>query len=400
MGKYDDAMYSYLSDNGRFADLFNGAVFHGEEVLRADALEEGAGRYVQTGTVRGQRSGEVECQGIGESKELVSDETEGWETGEKQRTGKSGKQGRRSRNRKGNVPDTQNRYRDIKKHLKEGGSFSVVAIENQSDTDFTMPWRIMMYDSLEYEQQIREIENGKRQSLSREKKSVSRQEARFGQKDRLHPVYTICLYHGTKPWDGPKCLGDMMEFGDNGKLREELFHDYRMSLVCVEDLKELSAFQTDLRLLLAALGTRGDKEAMKALYQKEDFTSISAETARTIAIMTDNTQIMKKLDEQGEEGDVNMCQAWDEIQQEWKEATIKAKEDGRAEGREEGREEGRAEGKTEGMAEARKEGIRIFILDNIEEGKAGETIVEKLCRRFAMDAGSARAYYNTYGANV
>ena len=26
MGKYDDAMYSYLSDNGRFADLFNGAV--------------------------------------------------------------------------------------------------------------------------------------------------------------------------------------------------------------------------------------------------------------------------------------------------------------------------------------------------------------------------------------
>ncbi|MCM1089418.1 MAG: hypothetical protein NC413_01140 [Muribaculum sp.] len=248
----------------------------------------------------------------------------------------------------------------------------------------------------EYEQQIREIENTKRHKLSPKKKNISRQETRFGQEDRLCPVYTICLYHGTKPWNGPKCLGDMMKFGTNKRLQEELFHDYRMSLVCVEDLKELSDFQTDLRLLLAALGTRGDKEAMKALYQKEDFTSISAETARTIAIMTDNTQIMKKPDEQGAEGDVNMCQAWDEIQQEWKEATIKAKEDGR----EEGRAEGRAEGKTEGMAEARKEGIRIFILDNIEEGKSGETIVEKLCRRFALDAGSAKEYYNTYGANA
>ena len=92
--------------------------------------------------------------------------------------------------------------------------------------------------------------------------------------------------------------------------------------------------------------------------------------------MTDNTQILKKLDEQGEEGEVNMCQAWDEIQQEWQEATIKAKEDGR------------------------KEGIKIFILDNIEEGKSGETIVEKLCRRFALDIGAAQAYYNTYSTSV
>ena len=40
--------------------------------------------------------------------------------------------------------------------------------------------------------------------------------------------------------------------------------------------------------------------------------NISTETARTIAIMTDNTQILKKLDEQEEE-ETNMCKAWDEI---------------------------------------------------------------------------------------
>ena len=52
-----------------------------------------------------------------------------------------------------------------------------------------------------------------------------------------------------------------------------------------------------------------------------------------------------------------------------------------------------------GRAEGREEGIKNFILDNLEEGKSGETIVEKLCRRFSLDAGTARTYYNTY-ANV
>ena len=287
MGKYDDAMYSFLSDNERFADLFNGAVFGGEKVLQADALEEGAERYA-------------------------------WM--------------RMSQGKKGKKPKAQNRYRDIKKHLKEGTGFSVVAIEDQSDIDYTMPWRIMQYDGLEYERQIREIENSKRRVLSRKKKNVRHWETRFGQGDKLHPVYTICLYHGTKRWDGPKSLKDMMEFEADGKLREVLFHDYRMSLVCVEDLKELSLFRTDLRLLLAALGTRGDKEAMKALYKSEDFMNISAETARTIAVMTDNTQILKKLDEQEEE-EINMCKAWDEIQQEWEEATVKAREEGKEQDR-------------------------------------------------------------------
>ena len=271
MGKYDDIMYRFLSDSGRFADLFNGAVFHGEEVLRADALEEGAERYVQTGETLGK------------------------------------------------APQTKNRYRDIKKRLRDGAGFCVVTIENQNDIDHAMPWRTMMYDGLEYDRQIRAIENSRQQAIEREGRKARPWETRFGRGDRLHPVYTICLYHGTEHWDGPRSLGEMMEFGGNEKLREALFHDYRMSLVCVEDLKDPSLFRTDLRLLLAALGARGDREAMKALYEGEDFADISAETAEAIAIMTDNTLIMKKLDEQKEKEEnekegFNMCKAWDEIQ--------------------------------------------------------------------------------------
>ncbi|MCM1551609.1 MAG: hypothetical protein NC092_02835, partial [Butyrivibrio sp.] len=65
-----------------------------------------------------------------------------------------------------------------------------------------------------------------------------------------------------------------------------------------------------------------------------------------------------------------------------------------------GRTEGLEQGRQEGRREGREEGIRIFILDNMEEGKSSEIIVEKLCRRFSLEAGSAQAYYNTYGARV
>ena len=45
MGRYDDAMYRYLSDNDRFADLFNAVFFGGKKVLRGEQLEPDGERY-------------------------------------------------------------------------------------------------------------------------------------------------------------------------------------------------------------------------------------------------------------------------------------------------------------------------------------------------------------------
>ena len=40
MGKADAAVRNWLSDKRRFADLFNGVIFSGREVVTADELEE------------------------------------------------------------------------------------------------------------------------------------------------------------------------------------------------------------------------------------------------------------------------------------------------------------------------------------------------------------------------
>ena len=46
------------------------------------------------------------------------------------------------------------RYRDIVKKLKNGGSLRILAMENQSRVDYTMQFRCMEYDTLEYRRQI------------------------------------------------------------------------------------------------------------------------------------------------------------------------------------------------------------------------------------------------------
>ena len=45
MGKISNSINHYLSDNRRFADLFNGICFQGETVVRAEDLAEGTQVY-------------------------------------------------------------------------------------------------------------------------------------------------------------------------------------------------------------------------------------------------------------------------------------------------------------------------------------------------------------------
>lgn len=52
--------------------------------------------------------------------------------------------------------------------------------------------------------------------------------------------------------------------------------------------------------------------------------------------------------------------------------------------------------KKEGMEAGIDKGIKLFILDNIEEGIQDERIIEKLQSRFNLDSESAQEYYDKY----
>ncbi|MCM1090208.1 MAG: Rpn family recombination-promoting nuclease/putative transposase [Muribaculum sp.] len=331
MGNYDDAVYSYLSDNDRFADLFNVVFFGGREILKGSLLESDAERYIDVSDV-------AHTNGGGRKNQTNQLKTAG--------------------------------FRDIKKRLKTGASFVVTAVENQNDIDYAMPWRIMRYDQMEYGRQIAELQRKHRREREEQGLPPSRWAERMRKGERLYPVYTICFYHGTQEWDGPRSLKDMMEFpegtpeGFTESILQEApwrscFHDYGMALFCAGEEKDFSGFRTELKLLLEALSSRQDKEKMYELWQREEFSRLDWETAEAIAILTDRLQLLDKLKEYEEGGNCNMCLAMDELEKDWK-----------------------IEGKTEGIIEI-----------SLDLGLSESDILERLQAKLNISMQEAQKYF-------
>ena len=56
-------------------------------------------------------------------------------------------------------------------------------------------------------------------------------------------------------------------------------------------------------------------------------------------------------------------------------------------------------GRKEGIKEGYAEGIRAFIIDNLEDGKSEEIIIEKIIKRFQLQADEAKKFYESLSAN-
>lgn len=298
MGKTDTAMQSYLGDKRRFADLFNGVFFQGKTVINACDLQEASERY-------------ADAEGQGAS-----------------------------------------RFRDIKMFLNTGGCLRILAVENQLNIDYTMPYRCMQYDSMEYGKQLKELK-----ARNREQKKLQTAAERLcgmTREDRLVPVYTLCLYHGEEPWNGPLSLGDMMDFGDDSQGIRQYFADYPLRLFCVNEAESFDMFHTELRELFGAMKYRRDKKRLRELLTRDEaYSRMSADTVRTLSILLNIPWLWAKrrryMSKKEHKEEYDMCQAI----REW-------------------REDDKAEGRAEGRAEAQK----TFVLNMLKKGFSDEEICE------------------------
>lgn len=295
MGKYDTCMKEFLQNKDRFADLFNGCCFQGRQIIRAEDLREASENYVIT---------------------------------DKRLPGKTRQK------------DTEI-IRDVKMVLGSGMVLQVLAVENQSYIDYAMPVRCMGYDAAEYRRQLKERKQERRLLMNSENRpknpAVSMDETLSGilSSDRLHPVYTLCLYSGTEPWDGPRKLSDMMAFDPQNKNLQSLFEEYHLHLFCINEQHVFDAFRSDLKPLFQAINCRNNKKKMIELMKDETYSHLNEDTWDAIAVMTDNAAMLQKKDlykTKNQKEEFNMCQALQELMQ-----------DERNEGRIEGRNEGKIE---------------------------------------------------------
>ena len=295
----DAVIKKFLEKPENFSDLFNGSLFQGKQVLKADML------------------GDLP----GESMISFSD-----------------KEGKKVSAR---------RYRDVIRKASGRKTYAVFAVEGQEKTHYAMPVREMVYDALSYAAQVKEISD--RHRRDKDYRDSSEFLSGLLREDRLAPVITICLYYGTEEWEGPRELYDLLDIPEEYEDMKPFMSNYKVNLVQPTDV-EPENFRTDLKLIFSLLAMSSDGMGMRKYIQEhsEEFSHIPYETYDCLRELLHVDKWWKiNEDTNSGKGEVNMCKALEEIA-----------EMARQEGVEQGKKAGEKEGFEQGLLLA-KQVIRL-----------------------------------------
>ena len=257
MGKKENPLLDYYSQNERFAQLLNGWLFQGEPHWKAGDI----------------------CDA------------------DRRQDGKS---------RKGRA--YRHKYRDLYKELDDALVHLFIGAELQEHVDYAMPLRIMDSDVLSYLHQ--------KKSLSRKQtdgtdKIVTNDEylSQFSKASRLQPVITLVLYCGEKEWDGARRLHELLDLDKLPSSIRGYVADYPIHLldVCHTPDERLRQFPPDICFLLMCIKYAKDKEAFSRLRELTGTAVVSADTCETIAEYLGEPELLERGAEA--EGGRNMCKA-------------------------------------------------------------------------------------------
>ena len=198
----DLAVKKFLEKPENFSDLFNGSIFCGRQVLRADMLERLPGESA-----------------------LTFPDKAGQKVSER-------------------------RYRDAICKASGSTTYAVFAVEGQEKTHYAMPVREMLYDALNYAGQIKELTDRHR----REKDYNNSAEFLSGllAEDRLAPVVTICFYYGTSEWDGPRELFGILDIPEEFEDMKPFMTNYKVNLAQASDV-DPENLRKELKLIIRLL---------------------------------------------------------------------------------------------------------------------------------------------------
>ena len=218
--------------------------------------------------------------------------------------------------------EAHQKYRDILKSaaIMEDGhtAYILLGIENQTDVNYAMPVRNMLYDALQYTKQVSEIADvHRRKKENSNHKSVSHAEfiSGFYKNDRLIPVITLVIYFNANEWDGPRSLLDMMEISD--PIVRRYAQDYQIHLINPNQIadEELEKFQSSLREVMGCIKYSRSKEKLAAFINNNPRMNMEAAAARVIEAINHVPIGIQEGD-----GKFNMCEAIQEMIKDGKEA--------------------------------------------------------------------------------
>ena len=260
MSEKDAVSKKYMEDNATFADAFNFLMFDGEQIIRPETLKP-----LDTTAI---------AMPFGENSKASSVQ----------------------------------KYRDVLKFMTaktdDKTAYLILGIENQSEIHHAMPVRTMLYDAIQYTNQV-EMTAKQHRKENRKPETHAEFLSGFHSTDRLIPVVTLVIYFGAKQWNAPKSLHEMLTTNDEKILK--FVPDYRLNLIAPAEIpdEDFSKFSTELSLAMKYIKYSNDKIRLKQLVQEdESYKSVSRRTADMVNVMTNsNLQYVKR------EERVDMCEA-------------------------------------------------------------------------------------------
>lgn len=276
MGRKDIIGKDFFADRRRFAELLNTVLYQGEEIIHAEELEPLARVYPS-------------LSGKGEA------------------------------------------GRDV--FMRDAGQNICYGLELETESDYGMPERVMVYDACELEQQIREIsrknkedaleiqgemgiavkpQNGwkgdRTEPRAMEKFNYREKKSRIKETDFLLPTVTVVLYLGIDHWEGKQKLSELYRIPE-GLLRilGKRLPDYGFPMA-EADFIDPDHFKTDLKEFFQAMQCRKDRKKLKELLRTESFQHLDRDAARAIAAHLGREQLTVKV----EKGGLGMCPAMEE----------------------------------------------------------------------------------------
>ena len=159
----------------------------------------------------------------------------------------------------------------------------LIAIEHQQTIDYSMPFRVLMYDAINYNQQYNQLE---------------KTEKRF-----FHPipVITFVLYTGQRWWRQPRMLIDMMHIPES--IRDKI-NNWNLNVYDIKDTQMLEKLHCqDNQNVVNAVSQfyhwYGDISHLGSL-------TMSKEAAIVVATIIGEEEILKTI-KQEESEEIDMC---------------------------------------------------------------------------------------------
>lgn len=214
--------------------------------------------------------------------------------------------------------------------------YLLLAIEVQSELHYAMPVKNMLYDVMQYADQV--SQTAKTHRKNQDVASSGEFLSGFYKTDKLLPVITLTVYLDAAEWDAPRSLHEMLLVEDDRLL--PFIPDYKLNLITPADIADtdFTKFHTELSPVLKYLKYSRSKDKLNEVVHTDPiYRRLDRDSAEMINIVTGSSLRI----EQGKES-IDMCQAIEEM---------------RAESRAEGRAEGEAKGILKTLVSLVKDGI-------------------------------------------